>query len=80
MKKYLSKAEKRELKKQDRGFIEILEVVHHFFKDFMKWVDEITDPRNKSYITYTQNDLIVLGLIKNICSIDSMRQMEEKFN
>ena len=80
MKKYLSKAEKRELKKQDRGFVEILEVVNHFFKDFKKWLNEITDPRNKSYITYNQNDLIILGLIKNICSIDSMRQMEEKFN
>lgn len=80
MKKYLSKAEKRKLKKQDRGFVEILEVVHHFFKDFSKWINEITDPRNKSYITYNQSDLITLGLIKNICSIDSMRQMEEKLN
>ena len=59
MKKYLSKAEKRELKKQDRGFIEILEVVHHFFKDFMKWVDEITDPRNKIFIFFLHSYFIL---------------------
>lgn len=38
------------------------------------------DPRNPSYIIYTQSDLIYMGLLKNVCSIESMRQMEEQFN
>lgn len=38
------------------------------------------DPRNKSYIIYTQADLVYMALLKNICSLKSMRQMEECFN
>ena len=38
------------------------------------------DPRHLSYITYTQSDLVNLGILKNICAVDSMRQMNEKFN
>ena len=45
-----------------------------------KWVDEIQDPRNESYITYTQSDLVFMGFLKNICGIKSMRSMEECFN
>lgn len=38
------------------------------------------DPRNQSYITYTQSDLGYLAILKNVCSQYSMRQMEENFN
>lgn len=37
----------------------------------------MSDPRNLSYIKYTQPDLVYMGILKNICSIESMRQMEE---
>ncbi len=38
------------------------------------------DPRHPSYSKYTQRDLILMGIMKNVCSIESMRQMEEAFN
>ena len=38
------------------------------------------DPRHQSYITYTKADLIFQSLLKNLCSVESMNQMEEKFN
>lgn len=38
------------------------------------------DPRNQSYITYTQADLTYMGILKNICGQYSMREMEENFN
>ena len=38
------------------------------------------DPRNLCYTTYSQTDLVYLGIMKNVCAVDSMRQMEEKFN
>lgn len=44
------------------------------------WIDEMTDPRNNSYTAYTQQDLVWLGILKNICGVQSMRQMNEKFN
>ena len=45
-----------------------------------EWIAEIKDPRHQSYITYTQDDLLYMGLLKNICSVESMRQMEHLFN
>jgi len=80
MSNYLSKAKKRKLKEQDKGIVEFAKICIHFFKDFEKWIDEMVDPRNQSYVTYKQCDLVILGLMKNVCSIESMRQMEEKFN
>ena len=44
------------------------------------WIDEMIDPRNCSYTTYTQQDLVWLGILKNICGVESMLQMNEKFN
>ena len=29
-------------------------IMNHFFKELPKWINEMTDPRHNSYITYTQ--------------------------
>ena len=52
----------------------------HFFKALGEWIEEMEDPRNVSYITYTQSDFVYMGILKNICGLESMRQMEESFN
>lgn len=41
---------------------------------------KMTDPRNPSYITYTQADLVWMGILKNVCSVLTMKSMEEQFN
>ena len=76
----MTKEEKREKRKKDRGIVDFIMIQTHFFKEFQKWIEEMTDPRHLSYTTYTQTDLIYLGILKNVCSVESMRQMEEKFN
>lgn len=76
----MKKAEKRKKKQKDRGIVDFMMIQNHFFKEFPEWIEEMKDPRNQSYITYTQSDLIYMGMLKNICSIESMRQMEERFN
>lgn len=38
------------------------------------------DPRNLSYTTYTQSDLALMGILKNMCAVKSMRSMDETFN
>lgn len=76
----MTKEEKRVRKKNDRGIVDFLMIQNHFFKDLRCWIEEMEDPRNLSYITYRQSDLVYLGILKNVCSIKSMRQMEEKFN
>lgn len=76
----MTKKEKRERKKKDRGIVDFMMLTKHFFKDLTKWIQEMEDPRNQSYITYTQSDLGYLAILKNVCSKHSMRQMEESFN
>ena len=57
-----------------------LRILSHFFYELTQWIEEIEDPRNTAYITYTQSDLVLLGILKNVCSVESMRSMEENFN
>lgn len=76
----MTKEEKRAKKKKDRGIVDFIMIQTHFFKDMKKWIEEMEDPRNPSYSIYTQSDFIFMGIMKNACSIKSMRQMEEEFN
>ena len=74
------KSKKREIKKLDKGIVDFMRVINHFFEDLPEWIDEMRDPRCLSYCTYTQADYIYLGIMKNICGQTSMSSMEETFN
>jgi hypothetical protein len=76
----MTKKDKRSKKKKDRGIVDFIMLTKHFFKNLNQWLEEMIDPRNKSYITYTQTDLGYMAILKNILSQFSMRQMEENFN
>lgn len=76
----MTKKEKRERKKQDKGIVDFMMVTNHFFHDLRDWIEEMDDPRNPSYITYQQTDLNYLAILKNVCGRYSMRSMEESFN
>lgn len=71
---------KREQKKKDRGIVDFMMITRHFFKDLNQWIGEMEDPRHPSYTVYTQQDLVHMGILKNVCAQLSMRQMEENFN
>lgn len=77
---WIRKSQKRSKMKNDHGIVDFMMIQNHFFQDFNQWIREMQDPRNTSYITYTQPDFIHMGIMKNICSLESMRQMEEAFN
>lgn len=55
-------------------------VTNHVFHFLRELILEMNDPRNQSYITYTQADLGYLAILKNICGQYTMREMEENFN
>lgn len=76
----MKKREKRNRKQKDRGIVDFIMVTNHFFHTLREWILEMEDPRNQSYITYTQADLTYMAILKNICGQHSMREMEENFN
>lgn len=75
-----TKKDKRKIKQSEKGMVEWIRILYHFFGHITEWIGQMADPRNQSYITYTQPDLVYMALLKNICSLKSMRQMEECFN
>ena len=77
---WLTKEKKRRAKKKDRGIVDVMMFMRHFFKELPQWLNEMADPRNLSYITYSQSDLVLMGILKNMCAVKSMRSMEEIFN
>ena len=76
----MKKEEKRKIKEKDRGIVDFIRLQQHFWKDLNIWINEMADPRNPSYITYTQADLVFMGILKNVCAQESMREMDENFN
>lgn len=77
---WVRKALKREKKEKDRGIVDLMMIMRHFFGELPRWIDEMKDPRHPSYITYPQSDLFYMGLMKNLCGVKTMRCMEEQFN
>ena len=55
-------------------------ILFHLFRALPQWVNEMTDPRNTSYITYTRADLVLMAFLKNVRSLKTMRSMEKNFN
>ena len=76
----MRKREKRQRKNHDRGIVDLIMIINHFFHSLKEWLLEMEDPRHQSYITYTQADLGYMAILKNICAQHSMREMEENFN
>ena len=56
----MNKKEKRKIKEKDRGIVDIAVIANHFFKDLLKWINEMNDPRQRGYIKYEQQILLYL--------------------
>lgn len=79
-KDWQTKAKKRKYREQDRGILGVVFIVKHFWKNLTEWIEKMEDPRNQSYITYTQSDYVYMGILKNVCGVKTMHSMEEQFN
>lgn len=79
-KDWQTRAMKRKHKEQDKGILGIMLIMKHFFGHLTEWIEEMEDPRNVSYITYSQSDYIYMGILKNLCGVKTMHSMEEQFN
>lgn len=66
---------------RERNFLfELVKTKEHFFKDLNIWLKDVKDRRNRSYIKYEPDEILLPVILKNIMSMESMRQMSTEFN
>lgn len=76
----ISRAEKREFM-NDRNFIkEIIKIIRKYLPELSKMLSELTDKRNKSYITYKIRTIIMVKLLALICGITTMKGINDTFD
>lgn len=71
---------KRELERKYGAFKEFIKIIRHYFPDFVDLMSYITDPRNQSYITYDQEEFIMLRILAYCVHSQSMKDMNRTFN
>jgi len=76
----VTRKEKREQEKDKNYFFEFLKIQKHFFKDFTGKLKRVEDRRHQSYVTYDCDILLFMVILKNACSLESMRDMTDSFN
>ena len=74
------KKKKRAIREKDRGIVDLMMIIHHFFAALSGWLNEMDDPRDQSYILCTQSDFVWMGILKNMCAVRTMRSMEDNLN
>jgi len=71
------RAIKRKLKKETTEF---LRIQAHYFPELLDDIKKVMDARHPSYITYEIEVILYVTILKNVCSIVSMQEMNDKFN
>ncbi len=80
MNNQLTRIRKKELREKDKGIINFAKMQYHFFPKLIEELKNVDDPRKKGYIDYESDIVLYLVILKNICSIGTMRQMTEWFD
>jgi DDE_Tnp_1-associated len=77
----MTRAEKREIKRKlNKEIVEFLKIQNHYFPDLIEDIKKVMDSRHQSYITYEIEVILYMMILKNVCSIVSMQEMNESFN
>ena len=76
----ITRKERREAEKKINYLLEFQKITNHFFKDFNKWLKNVADMRNQSYITYPPEVLLLMLIMKHVTGLKSMREMTIQFN
>ena len=75
----MTRAEQRRNRKlYERDFAAFCKIIRQYFPEFTQWLCETSDPRQSSI--YEIEVMLMTVIMKNICSIQSMQGMTEKFN
>lgn len=75
----LTRMKKKKLREKDKGIIDFVKMQNHFFPNFIERLAKVDDPRKENYIEYASEELLYPLILKNTCTIETMRQMTEWF-
>jgi hypothetical protein len=59
---------------------QFFKIQNHYFPDLIQDIRNVLDGRNQSYTTYEIEVILYVMILKNVCSIESMKEMTEAFN
>ena len=78
----LNKKQRRELVKDKNLVKELIKIIKKYLPQITKLCSELTDKRNKSYITYNMRTIITTRLFALVCGITTMTEINntDKFN
>lgn len=71
---------KRELKNVVNPLEELLIIIKQYFPKFYTWIDQLTDTRNQSYITYNLKVCVISQILALCSGIQSMNKLGRDFN
>jgi hypothetical protein len=77
----MTRAEKRKLKQElKKEIAEFFNIQQHYFPELIQDIKNVLDCRHESYTTYEIEVIIYVMILKNVCSITTMKEMTDAFN
>ena len=80
MKKRITRKMRRELKAAVNRLEELLIIIKQYFPKLTKWIDNLTDTRHQSYITYDLKLCLLTQILAFCSSYQSMNEIGKDFN
>ena len=80
MKQRITRKMKRELKSAINPLEELLIIIKQYFPKLTNWIDNLTDTRNQSYITYDFKICLLTQILAFCSSYQSMNKIGRDFN
>lgn len=71
----LNREQRRQLVKDKDLIKELVKIINKYFPQLNALLSELTDKRNKSYITYTMRTIVMTRLLALICGITTMTEI-----
>ncbi len=77
----MTRSEKRKLRQELKNEIaQFFNIQQHYFPELIQDIRNVLDGRNESYITYEIEVILYVMILKNACSITTMKEMTDAFN
>lgn len=80
MKKRITRKMKRELRNAVNPLEELLIIMKQYFPKLTNWIDNLTDPRHQSYVTYDLKICLLTQILAFCSSYQSMNKIGRDFN